>query len=93
MNKIRINSHRSCILIAIFTFLVACYAADIKERLQENLTDSFKFDVTRIVNKVLDSTDIARLYGFDADGRFAIFKNDFIKNVSIRRSTCISTYM
>ena len=84
MNKIRINSHRSCILIAIFTFLVACYAADIKERLQENLTDSFKFDVTRIVNKVLDSTDIARLYGFDADGRFAIFKNDFIKNYNVK---------
>ncbi len=83
MNKTRINSHRTCIFFIIISFLAACYAAEIKEKPQEIQTEINKFDATRIVNKVLDSTNIARLYGFDKDGTFAIFKNDFIKKYNV----------
>ena len=84
MNKINISPYRLSIFFGIATFIVACYATEIKESPQKILTDSLKFDATRIVNKVLDSTDIAYLYGFDDDGRFAIFKNGFIKKYNVK---------
>lgn len=84
MNKTIINSHRLSFLFVIVTFIVACFAAEIRERPIKDQTGSLKFDATRIVNKVLDSTDIAYLYGFDEDGRFAIFKNDFIKKYNVK---------
>ena len=83
MNKIIINLQSSSILFVFFIFIVACYATERNERPQENQIYSLKFDASRIVNKVLDSTDIARLYGFDDDGRFPIFKNDFINKYNV----------
>ena len=63
MNKINISPYRLSLFFVIATFIFACYATEIKESPQKILTDSLKFDATRIVNKVLDSTDIAYLYG------------------------------
>jgi hypothetical protein len=84
MKKTRISSQRTGVLCIIISFLAACFASGIKEKPQENQTAACKFDATRIVNKVLDSTNIARLYGFDKDGTFAIFKNDFIKKYNVK---------
>jgi hypothetical protein len=55
-----------------------------KERMQKRQTEMCKYDATKIVNKVLDSTNIACLYGFGQDGKFAIYNNDFIKENNIQ---------
>ena len=73
-----------CALI-VLSILTACNSkTEIKEDSLEPQAEVCKFDATRIVNKVLDSTDIAYLYGFDEDGRFAIYRNDFIKKFIVQ---------
>ena len=71
--------------IILFSFIFACHAKtdSVKESLN-NKTKTRKIDTTRIVNKVLDSTYISLLYGFDKDGKFAIYRNDFIKKSNVR---------
>ncbi len=72
-------------LSAFLSSLSSCNTeTEIKERNQESLPAIYKLDATRMVNKVLDSTHIARLSGFDKDGRCAIYKNDFIKKYNIQ---------
>lgn len=70
----------SLFCVFVFSFIAAChYAAESNVKQEAN-----KFDATRIVNKILDSTDIAYLYGFDEDGKFAIYRNDFIKKYNVQ---------
>ena len=72
--KKKIKNKVNCSLFVLTLLsIVACHQlSDKKELTIEKQTEQPKFDVTRIVNKVLDSTDIAHLYGFDEDGTFAI---------------------
>ena len=73
------------IFCALVIQFLGCHSnTDVKGKSQEKQDVACEFDATRIVNKVLDSTDIARLYGFDEDGRFAIYRNDFIKKYNVQ---------
>ncbi len=84
--KKKIKNKVNCSLFVLTLLsIVACHQlSDKKELTIEKQTEQPKFDVTRIVNKVLDSTDIAHLYGFDEDGTFAIYRNDFIKKYNVQ---------
>lgn len=79
------KAHHFLFVMALLLSVVACHQNSDKIVLaKEKHKDFPKFDATRIVNKVLDSTDIARLYGFDKDGTFAIYRNDFIKKYNVQ---------
>ena len=85
MNKKRIIPLGIILLcIVIFSSVAVChYAAE--RNIHEKKMETYKFDATRMVNKVLDSTEIAYLHGgFDKDGRFAIYRNDFIKKYNVQ---------
>ena len=87
MKKKRFNPISIILLCIIICSSVAAYhyAAEIKGNIHDNMMETYKFDATRMVNKVLDSTDIAYLHGgFDKDGRFAIYRNDFIKKYNVQ---------
>lgn len=71
--------------LIVLSYLSACNPeAKIQKKSHEKQAVTYKFDATRIVNKVLDSTNIAYLYGFDEDGKFAIYKNDFINKYNVQ---------
>ena len=74
-----------CLSVFLF-FLSSCNTkTETKEKTQENLPALYKFDATRMVNKVLDSTGIQiNLFDFDENGKFAIYKNDFIRKYNIQ---------
>jgi hypothetical protein len=85
MKKTRNKSQIMIILLFLLPFMSVCHkAGDIKRIMKDNQGTSCKFDASRIVNKVLDSTNIDRLYGFGKEGRFAIYKNDFIDKYDIQ---------
>ena len=81
MNKNKVKNQGKNILytILLWFFIASChYTTETRVKSQEEKNEICKFNATRIVNKVLGSTNIAYLYGFDDDGRFAIYRNDFI---------------
>ena len=81
--KTRGKNLLSFILLLIFT--TACHHSKrVEENQQAKQGDVFKFNPTRIVNKILDSTNIAYLYTFDENGRFPIYKNDFITKYNVQ---------
>ena len=74
--------------ILLLSFIFAChYTRKIEGKPQGEKVEACKFDVTRIINIVLDSTNIACLYEFDEDGRFAIYRNDFINKYNVEISS------
>ena len=80
MNKKRIIPLGIILLCIVICSSIAAYHYAFKGNIQK--MDTYKFDATRMVNKVLDSTDIAYLHGgFDKD---AIYRNDFIKKYNVQ---------
>lgn len=87
MNRMNHNIQGKSIFcfFLLLLFVTACNKSKIiKENPQEERIEICKFDATRIINKILDSTNIAYLYRFDEKGRFAIYKNDFIKQHDVQ---------
>lgn len=77
--KVKIQGKNILFFTLIWSFIASChYTTKTKEKSHKEQTEICKFDVTRIVNKVLGSSNIAYLYEFDEDGRFAIYRNNFI---------------
>ncbi len=74
-----------CCSILLLSFLAtAChFTSNHNGKPQEKQATAYRFDASRMVNKVLDSTDIAYLYGFGEDGKFPIYRNDFIKKYKV----------
>ena len=64
MKKTRNKSQIMIILLFLLPFMSVCHkAGDIKRIMKDNQGTSCKFDASRIVNKVLDSTNIDRYMG------------------------------
>ena len=84
MNKSYIKNMNLMCSILLLSSIVACDAKtdSVKDSLN-NQTNTRIIDTTRIINKVLDSTHISLLYGFEKDEKFAIYRNDFIKKSNV----------
>ena len=83
--KVMSKVNGSLLVLTFFLSILACrHTSDKKVLATEKQKDCPIFDATRMVNKVLDSTHIAILYGFDKDGRFAVFRNDFINKYNVQ---------
>ena len=84
---IKIQSEKILYTILLWSFIASCchYTNKTKNNSHEDQIEIYKFDAARIVNIVLDSTNIADFCKFDNNnGRFAIYRNDFIIKYNVQ---------